>query len=881
MSARGYAAKHNLLPRANLRGAWLLKNGLVDSIGLSSIVFDSGTGGDFTNSSFHWSYNATMASIDTALGGGKLFIGTDPISLSWQQWMGQSWINLTYLFMGATGVAGYSIDQTLNIDKILRYLHSATPDAILSLTDVALLGFFQRFPNATATGTPSAITDADGRLAFPRSGLSIDGGYIGNTVSTGANLGPELCVPSSWGAPPSGVTLDTSAGTITFSGSQADYASFLAVSGILSSETIRVSYTISSTSGVSRVYSNSGDKWDYSPGDYVKEWVAGLGVLGFASGAGVSKFIGVISNISVKKVLTATGINKFGLNNISCWGDSLTDIGYPMVLQVSSGCPTYNGGVGGETSTQIKSRMIADSARYGDIAVIWAGRNNYDAPVTVMSDIADMVAALTTSNYIVLSVLNSSTEIAGSAGYLAVESLNSSLSSVYNTKFLDIRSILVDSYNPEVPQDVTDHGNDIVPSSLRYDTLHINKAGIEIVAEVIEDKLISLGYPASPSVLASVPSYPSRSIVGTGLTPSNIAFRGCLVEPGATNKTQCFKYNPTATTNITKSGDAASVLAVVDAPTGVLSSAVDRNGRAINLSSVCSLGKIYELDNTLGTTTANVTISGTTNNTNPHSGSVYVQLVSGAAGKAGWSITGGNEFGDISSAVLTEVLGENKTPGNTSHQLMLRAVAGSKIRFILPQLVESPYIINSVITYPDAAAASARVATVVSTSATGVFPAGTNNFAIYGRVIPTVTGQSKTLLSSYVDATAKLEVYTTATSVNINKRSSSTDVICSVSYTHSKNTLFEFVALVTEMGMAICTRQYSAGVWSAWSAWTADETSGGQAAAQVGSTLEIGSLGGANNFAGYFPKMGIVPLRGQTTLDGYQSVIRSLAESHS
>jgi len=34
MSARGYAAKHNLLPRANLRGAWLLKNGLVDSIGL-------------------------------------------------------------------------------------------------------------------------------------------------------------------------------------------------------------------------------------------------------------------------------------------------------------------------------------------------------------------------------------------------------------------------------------------------------------------------------------------------------------------------------------------------------------------------------------------------------------------------------------------------------------------------------------------------------------------------------------------------------------------------------------------------------------------------------------------------------------------------------
>jgi len=44
MSARGYAAKHNLLPRTNLLGAWLTKNGLVDSIGESTRPIVKGSG---------------------------------------------------------------------------------------------------------------------------------------------------------------------------------------------------------------------------------------------------------------------------------------------------------------------------------------------------------------------------------------------------------------------------------------------------------------------------------------------------------------------------------------------------------------------------------------------------------------------------------------------------------------------------------------------------------------------------------------------------------------------------------------------------------------------------------------------------------------------
>ena len=183
--------------------------------------------------------------------------------------------------------------------------------------------------------------------------------------------------------------------------------------------------------------------------------------------------------------------------NIATWGDSLTagsggnGTTYQTALTGLSGYTIYNGGVGGETSTQIKTRMLAATSKYGWPTIIWAGRNNYTDPTTVKADVAAMVAALTTNNYIILGVINGEygSEHSGQSGYSTIVQLNTDLASIYGTHFIDIRSYLVSLYDSGIAQDVTDHTNDIPPSSLRYDNIHLTAAGYAAVAEKIYENI--------------------------------------------------------------------------------------------------------------------------------------------------------------------------------------------------------------------------------------------------------------------------------------------------------------------------------------------------------------------------------------------------------
>jgi len=90
---------------------------------------------------------------------------------------------------------------------------------------------------------------------------------------------------------------------------------------------------------------------------------------------------------------------------IAWWGDSMTDGGIGggeprTALADALNTPVYNGGVGGETSTQIETRMLADSVfnNAPNTTLICAGHNNYTQTATVLSDIADMVAHLNTDD---------------------------------------------------------------------------------------------------------------------------------------------------------------------------------------------------------------------------------------------------------------------------------------------------------------------------------------------------------------------------------------------------------------------------------------------------------------------------------------------------
>lgn len=194
--------------------------------------------------------------------------------------------------------------------------------------------------------------------------------------------------------------------------------------------------------------------------------------------------------------------------SIYVWGDSLSVQEYPRTLRdlyKAQGVEiwVHEGGVGGETSTQIATRMLAKANHYSDIAIIWAGRNNYSSGATVKADIASMIAALGHTRYLVLSVLNGSSEILNSSGWISITTLNADLAALYPSNYLDIRSLLVAQYNPSIPADVTDHANDIPPTSLRdvASPPHLNEAGYEYVAAQVKAFVTSQAWPISPTTI--------------------------------------------------------------------------------------------------------------------------------------------------------------------------------------------------------------------------------------------------------------------------------------------------------------------------------------------------------------------------------------------
>jgi len=177
--------------------------------------------------------------------------------------------------------------------------------------------------------------------------------------------------------------------------------------------------------------------------------------------------------------------------DVATWGDSMTagqgGTPYPTQLATLTGLTVFNGGVGGESSTGIRNRMIADTGKHGWPTIIWAGRNNFSDSTTIKADIAIMVAALGHTNYLIISVCNAASagEEKGGVEYLQITSLNNALKRVYGGRYLDIRSYLISNYDPSNSTDVSNYIDDIIPSSFRSDHVHLNTRGYYLVAKKI------------------------------------------------------------------------------------------------------------------------------------------------------------------------------------------------------------------------------------------------------------------------------------------------------------------------------------------------------------------------------------------------------------
>ncbi len=132
--------------------------------------------------------------------------------------------------------------------------------------------------------------------------------------------------------------------------------------------------------------------------------------------------------------------------------------------------------------------------RETQINVFWMGQNNFYDPSGVKSDIAKSVAFLANKKFIVMSLLNAGSETLGTQAYDQLAQINADLAQAYPDNFLDIRKILIDSYDLNDPQDIQDHANDVPPTSLRNDDEHLNDKGYGIVAQQVANFIAAKGW---------------------------------------------------------------------------------------------------------------------------------------------------------------------------------------------------------------------------------------------------------------------------------------------------------------------------------------------------------------------------------------------------
>lgn len=142
----------------------------------------------------------------------------------------------------------------------------------------------------------------------------------------------------------------------------------------------------------------------------------------------------------------------------------------------------------------------ADGHEY-DIDIIWLGRNNTSSPDLTkicLDAIAACVKHLKAKNkrFVVMSILNGEypNEYSGGTVYQRIIDTNNAIKEAYPENYLEVRGPLVRSYNPELEQDVLDFSHDIVPASLRNDSIHLNDAGYTILEELVYNFIKNKGW---------------------------------------------------------------------------------------------------------------------------------------------------------------------------------------------------------------------------------------------------------------------------------------------------------------------------------------------------------------------------------------------------
>lgn len=195
------------------------------------------------------------------------------------------------------------------------------------------------------------------------------------------------------------------------------------------------------------------------------------------------------------------------LINIAAFGDSFTELAYltnpadrwPAILAARLGRKVYNGGIGGQTSTQVTDRSIADEDYFDRAHIFFCGTNGPGAGHTVLGDIQAAVADLPAgTKYLVLPSFNTKNEPVGSAGYINKMANNAAVAAAFPNNYLDLRTMMVALSAPGQPfADGAAFAGDYMCDALRFfngssiDSLHPGVNGVAYFAQYIGDWIVA------------------------------------------------------------------------------------------------------------------------------------------------------------------------------------------------------------------------------------------------------------------------------------------------------------------------------------------------------------------------------------------------------
>ena len=174
---------------------------------------------------------------------------------------------------------------------------------------------------------------------------------------------------------------------------------------------------------------------------------------------------------------------------------------------------------------------------------------------------------------------------------------------------------------------------------------------------------------------------------------------GAYVGGARTNLCTNYNANPTDLTNIAKYGDAAATLTVVDDATALA---------AAGLSNICSSGKVYKLDNSLGTGNALARIDGTTVGAYAYYQSIFIRM-SGAGSAGTFGLMNGTNNGFTSAAgtfgnTSSYIRYSGTVNGDATARAMgLRIPAGAIVYFILNTMSQAIFASPPILTTGSAA----------------------------------------------------------------------------------------------------------------------------------------------------------------------------------